>query len=296
VQPDKGGLISEDPKSRAGKRGLSFPAELVPELRNHLDRYAERGRHGLVFVGPKGGKLRRSNFSKIWSKAAASAGVPGAHFHDLRDTGGTLAATEGATTRELMARLGHSSPRAALIYQHATKQRDNPFRLRPFTLADIEAVREASQDPHIPLITTVPATFTEDQGRRFIERQWDRAAQGTGYSFAIADADTDRGVGQIGLWLKDVGEGRASIGYWVVRSARGHRAAASALQALALWALHDLQVPRLELHVEPWNLASITTAERAGFQREGLLRSWQEVGGARKDMYMYARLPGDPVH
>lgn len=64
VQPDKGGLIVESPKSRAGKRGLSFPAELVPELRNDLDRYAERGRRGLVFVGPKGGKLRRSNFNE----------------------------------------------------------------------------------------------------------------------------------------------------------------------------------------------------------------------------------------
>jgi integrase len=124
VQPDKGGLIVEDPKSRAGKRGLSFPVELVPELRNHLDRYAVSGRRGLVFVGPKGGKLRRSNFNKIWSKAATAAGVPGAHFHDLRHTGGTLAATTGATTKELMARLGHSSPRAAMIYQHATRDRD----------------------------------------------------------------------------------------------------------------------------------------------------------------------------
>jgi integrase len=124
VQPDKGGLIVETPKSRAGKRGLSFPAELVPELRNHLDRYAERGRRGLVFVGPKGGKLRRSNFNKIWSRAATAAGVPDAHFHDLRHTGGTLAAATGATTKELMARLGHSSSRAAMIYQHATRDRD----------------------------------------------------------------------------------------------------------------------------------------------------------------------------
>lgn len=84
VQPDKGGLLVEPPKSRAGKCGLSFPAELAPEPREHLNRYAERGRHGLVFVGPKGGKLRRSNFNLIWSKAAASAGVPGAHFHDGR--------------------------------------------------------------------------------------------------------------------------------------------------------------------------------------------------------------------
>jgi RimJ/RimL family protein N-acetyltransferase len=170
-----------------------------------------------------------------------------------------------------------------------------PFRLRPFTLADVDAVREASGDPLIPLITTVPAAFSEDEGRRFIERQWSRAEQGTGYSFAIADADTDHGVGQIGLWLKDLGEGRASVGYWVVRSARGRRAAATALKALALWGLHDLRIPRLELYVEPWNTASVMTAERAGFVREGLLRSWQAVGGTRRDMYMYARLPGDPV-
>jgi ribosomal-protein-alanine N-acetyltransferase len=169
------------------------------------------------------------------------------------------------------------------------------FRLRPFALTDVDAVREASGDPHIPLITTVPAVFAEDEGHQFIERQWDRAERGTGYSFAIADGVTGHAVGQIGLWLKDLSEGRASIGYWVVRSARGRRAAGTALRALALWAFHDLQIPRLQLYVEPWNTASITTAERAGFVREGLLRNWQEVGGKRRDMYMYARLPGDPV-
>ena len=49
--------------------------------------------------------------------------MPGLHFHDLRHTGNTLAA-EGASLRELMARMGHSSARAALIYQHATKDRE----------------------------------------------------------------------------------------------------------------------------------------------------------------------------
>jgi len=158
-----------------------------------------------------------------------------------------------------------------------------PFRLRPFALGDIDVVREAASDPHIPLITTVPAAFTEEAGRRFIERQWERAEQGTGYSFAIADADTDHAAGQAGLWLTDVSAGRASVGYWVISSSRGRRAH------------QDLRIPRLELHVEPWNTASIRTAEKAGFQREGLLRGWQEVGGERKDMYMYARLAGDPV-
>ncbi|HEY6492786.1 MAG TPA: GNAT family N-acetyltransferase [Trebonia sp.] len=170
-----------------------------------------------------------------------------------------------------------------------------PFRLRPFTLADVDAVREAAGDPYIPLITTVPAAFTEDEGRRFIERQWNRAEHGTGYSFAIADANSDRAVGQVGLWLKDLDEGRASVGYWVIRSGRGRQAATSAVQALARWAHDELQIPRLQLCVEPWNTASVMTAEKAGFRREGLLRSWQEVGGTRRDMYMYARVPGDPT-
>jgi integrase len=53
----------------------------------------------------------------------------GLHFHDLRHVGGTLAATTGASLRELMARLGHSSTRAALIDQHATRDQDKAIAL-----------------------------------------------------------------------------------------------------------------------------------------------------------------------
>jgi RimJ/RimL family protein N-acetyltransferase len=170
-----------------------------------------------------------------------------------------------------------------------------PFVLRPFALDDVDVVREASADPLIPLITTVPAVFTADEGRRFIERQWSRAERGTGYSFAIADGATGRAVGQAGLWLKDAAEGRASVGYWVAGSARGRGAAGCAVRALARWAHDELRIPRVELHVEPWNAASIRTAERAGFRREGLLRGWQEIGGERRDLFVYARLADDPL-
>jgi ribosomal-protein-alanine N-acetyltransferase len=168
-----------------------------------------------------------------------------------------------------------------------------PFRLRPFVMADLHLVREAAKDPYIPLITSVPAAFTDAEGRRFIERQWDRARRGSGYSFAITDAANGRAVGNIGLWLHDLGEGRASVSYWVAVPARGRGAAGYALKTLTLWALGVLGIPRLELYVEPWNEASIRTAERAGFRQEGLLRSWREVGGERKDMLMYSLLPGD---
>jgi RimJ/RimL family protein N-acetyltransferase len=168
-----------------------------------------------------------------------------------------------------------------------------PFRLRPFRHDDLDVVREASQDPYIPLITTVPAVFTEDEGRRFIERQWSRAEQGTGYSFAVADAATDVAVGQAGLWLRDISQGWAEVGYWITVSARGRGAAGHGVIAVAGWALGGLRIPRLDLYIEPWNQASIRTAERAGFRREGLLRSWRELGGERKDMLRYSMLPAD---
>ena len=78
----------------------------------------------LVFTGPQGAQLRRSNFARAWSRATAAAGLPGFHFHDLRHTGNTLAGEAGATLRELMDRMGHASTRAALIYQHRTTHRD----------------------------------------------------------------------------------------------------------------------------------------------------------------------------
>jgi integrase len=121
---DRGDLLPETPKSRAGRRTVTFPAELVPELRWHLERFAQPGERGLVFAGPKGATLRRSNFWPIWNAVCDGAGMPGLHFHDLRHVGGTLAAATGASLKELMARLGHSSTRAAMIYQHATRDRD----------------------------------------------------------------------------------------------------------------------------------------------------------------------------
>ncbi|MEU7425037.1 tyrosine-type recombinase/integrase [Streptomyces sp. NPDC040750] len=112
------------PKSAAGKRTVSIPAAIVPEIREHLKRYAEPGADGRVFVGAKGATPRRNHFNRLWRRACDDAGIKGLHFHDLRHTGNTLAASTGASTRELMTRMGHSTARAALIYQHASAGRD----------------------------------------------------------------------------------------------------------------------------------------------------------------------------
>lgn len=119
------GIVVKTPKSAAGVRTVAFPASLTAELAAHLAAYAEPGRNGLVFTGERGGQLRRNNFRRLWLRALKTTGLGDVHFHDLRHTGNTLAATGGATTRELMQRMGHSSVRAALIYQHLVNGRDH---------------------------------------------------------------------------------------------------------------------------------------------------------------------------
>lgn len=122
VQLDTGQLVVSAPKSRAGFRTVAIPAAILPAIRDHLDACVESHHDSLIFTGPRGGVLRRSNFRRAvkWSEAVASIGVPGLHFHDLRHTGNSLAAASGASLRDLMDRMGHDSARAALIYQHKT--------------------------------------------------------------------------------------------------------------------------------------------------------------------------------
>jgi integrase len=86
----------------------------------------DAGANAFVFTGPTGAAIRRGNLNKLlrWPPTVAAMGVPGLHFHDLRHTGNTIAARTGASLRDLMARMGHDSSDAAMIYQHATSAAD----------------------------------------------------------------------------------------------------------------------------------------------------------------------------
>lgn len=115
------------PKSEAGIRSVTLPAAAVDALRLHLKEHVGDDVQELVFTGEKGALLRGGNFGRAvkWKATVKAVGLPdGFHFHDLRHTGNNLAASTGASTRDLMHRMGHASMRAALIYQHATSERD----------------------------------------------------------------------------------------------------------------------------------------------------------------------------
>jgi integrase len=144
-----GDRAAAPPKTAAGRRVVALPPHLFGELEAHLSTHAEPGADGLVFPAPEGGPLRRGNFrQRMWVPACKDVGIARFRFHDLRHTGNTLAAATGASTRELMARMGHASPRAALIYQHATADRDAAIAA---ALSDLVAGRGNAPGRVVPL-------------------------------------------------------------------------------------------------------------------------------------------------
>lgn len=112
------------PKSQDGVRDLAVPAHLVEPLRAHLAAHTEPGRDALLFPAAKGGPLNHGTFTRHWNTARKAAGRPDLRIHDLRHTGATRYARLGASTKELMHRLGDATPGMALYYQHAAAARD----------------------------------------------------------------------------------------------------------------------------------------------------------------------------
>ena len=144
LQLKDGTVLIGPPKTDAGRRTLSLPGPLVPEIDAHLAAFAQPGADGLVFTGEKGGPLRDHVWQAKWSEARAGVGLPKLHFHDLRHVANTLTAAAGASTRELMHRMGHVSPAAALRYQHATRDRDAAIAA---ALGDLIAPKPATVIP-----------------------------------------------------------------------------------------------------------------------------------------------------
>jgi integrase len=119
-----GRFVVGRPKSKAGIRDVSIPPPIVPAIGRHLDRHVGAAPDALLFPAASGGHLNQSTLNTVFHPARQAAGRPDLRFHDLRHTGATKAAQAGGTLADLMGRLGHSSPGAALKYQHTAADRD----------------------------------------------------------------------------------------------------------------------------------------------------------------------------
>lgn len=168
---------------------------------------------------------------------------------------------------------------------------DGEVRLRPWRNDDVDCIRQASLDVRIPQGTTVPPVYSPAAGLAFVERQHGRLSSGQGISLAITRAATDAAIGLIILQIRQL-PGVAGLGYWLVPDARGEGLATRAVNLITQWALS--RYVRVEAWVEPTNTASRRTLEKAGFQCEGLLRSYLLIADRRADAVVYSRIAPPP--
>ena len=148
----------------------------------------------------------------------------------------------------------------------------------------------ACQDPEIPRWTTVPSPYAESDARAWMAGHEAMRREGRGACFAIAGAQDDRLVGAIDLVVTSWPHACGEIGYWLAPEARGHGMAVGAVRLLSEWAFRGMGLVRLEILAEPENEASQAVAERTGFRREGVLRSFRELKGSRRDYALFSLL------
>jgi len=167
---------------------------------------------------------------------------------------------------------------------------DDAVVLRAWTLDDVAAVTQACQDPEIPRWTTVPTPYSEQDARTWLEFVVDPDLEDQ-VNLAVTKAEDGSLAGSMSLWI--IRRGIGEFGYWASPEARGQGYTPRALRLLAAWALAELQLPRLQLGTFPGNRASERVAEKVGFAPEGVLRSYMDQRGERRDVRMWSLLPGE---
>jgi RimJ/RimL family protein N-acetyltransferase len=165
---------------------------------------------------------------------------------------------------------------------------DTDFVLRPFREEDVAPDTEATE--HESSARWLNTHTTGDAKKDVAMYEAERTA-GRMLVLTIAGAEHDRYLGAIALMTRPDQAGE--LAYVVAPAARGRALARRALQLLGNWAFAELEMQRLQLRIDPENEASQAVARRAGYQREGVLRSANVVRGRRHDVMMYSRLPTD---
>jgi len=165
--------------------------------------------------------------------------------------------------------------------------------LRPWRRTDAAAVYEVCQDPEIARWVTIAQPFTPADADAWIDLTLGMWRDGTGAPFAIVEAATDQLLGAVTRFGPDGHQ--ATFGLWLAPEARGRGVGTRALRLVADWTLATTEVIRLDCFIMVGNEPSNRMVERAGFQREGVLRAWDiHHGGVPIDCVVFSRIRGDP--
>lgn len=153
---------------------------------------------------------------------------------------------------------------------------DGAVTLRSPGESDLPAIEQGIADAEVVRWFGSP----EHSARQILELNRSPWTEGTGATFSICSPQ-DGCVGHV--WVNLAGSRGGSVGFWLLPEARGRGLATRSVRLISRWALRELGLARLSLFTEPSNEKSQRVAERTGFVREGVLRSYGEVEGRRVD-------------
>lgn len=165
-------------------------------------------------------------------------------------------------------------------------------RLVPLAREHLPAVQALTGDPEVLRWTRIPEPTPPDFAETWFGRYERGRRDGTQDAFAAVDEEGEF----LGLALAPRIEREAQtaeLGYIVAPSARGRGVATEALRLLTHWAFEELDMLRLELLIGSANEPSRRVAERNGYRREGIMRSFYVKQGVRDDVEMWSRLASD---
>jgi RimJ/RimL family protein N-acetyltransferase len=171
---------------------------------------------------------------------------------------------------------------------------DGITALRPWRDSDLPALVEACRDPEIVRWTRVPDNYGETDARAYLLQRYDAVLAGTTAPFAIVHASEGTLAGSIALMRLDWEHCRGEVGYWLARRARGLGHATRAVGLICAWGFSALGLERIDLLAATGNEPSQRVAERSGFTREGILRSYMRGKDVQQDMVAFGLLAGEP--
>jgi integrase len=132
-------------KTVGSNRTVVLPKIAAEALEQHLAQYVGSDPESLIFTNGQGSLVTSSELSRWFIPARNRAGLPTLRWHDLRSTGLTIAASTGASISALMNRAGHTSVRAAMIYQKLTKLDDQKIADSIDTQLDTAKIYELAE-------------------------------------------------------------------------------------------------------------------------------------------------------
>jgi len=175
---------------------------------------------------------------------------------------------------------------------------DGVVTLRPWHEDDVDALVACldGEQEIARWLDAIRQPYRETEARSWLEHSSSAWQEGTSAPFAVTDATTSELVGSVGFgWVGERDQQVGEIGYWMRREARGRGLTTRAVRLVSKWALTELGWERLQLRADEENLPSQRVAEKAGFTREGVLRSvhFNARQDRRVDFVMFSLLPAE---